>query len=496
MILSYQLDHKETRPRVAPSHPRKRGKARGRWSRGRSTILVRSGFSVLAALLDFTILLTAAVGTQFAYQLLVYRWAGVTPGNLQACLFTASAFVLANVARREYSFANYLQLRGHAWRCFSLFGMLSLLALAIGFLTRSTEEASRGAFLLSSCVSFLALFGERATLTHLVRASAARGGVTARRVVLVGFERDIESFLRRFKPWTCGMTVAASVVLREGANTLDEDLALAAASARMLRPDDVFVLVPWTRSDVIEACVSAFLRVPARLHLRPEDVLDRFANARIDKVGAISSLSLAGEPLDLVQLTAKRAMDIVVSATALLLLSPLLLLCAALIRLESKGPAFFFQRRYGFNRETFRIVKLRTMRTMEDGRNVKQATANDPRVTRVGRFLRRTNIDELPQLLNVLRGEMSLVGPRPHALAHDQLFERRIALYARRHNVKPGGITGWAQVNGLRGEIDSPEKLRQRVEHDLYYIDNWSIIFDIWILFLTVFSRKAYRNAV
>ena len=123
----------------------------------------------------------------------------------------------------------------------------------------------------------------------------------------------------------------------------------------------------------------------------------------------------------------------------------------------------------------------------------RQATAGDPRVTRVGRFIRRYNIDELPQLINVLRGEMSLVGPRPHALAHDQLFERTIALYARRHNVKPG-ITGWAQVNGLRGEIDSPEKIRQRVEHDLYYIDNWSLIFDMWIIFLTVFSRKAYRK--
>jgi lipopolysaccharide/colanic/teichoic acid biosynthesis glycosyltransferase len=133
------------------------------------------------------------------------------------------------------------------------------------------------------------------------------------------------------------------------------------------------------------------------------------------------------------------------------------------------------------------------MTTLEDGANLKQATQNDSRVTRLGRFMRRFNIDELPQLLNVLRGEMSLVGPRPHALAHDQLFAPFIGLYARRHNVKPG-ITGWAQVNGFRGAF-TDEKIRQRIAYDLYYIDNWSLLFDIQILWLTVTSKKAYSNA-
>ena len=263
----------------------------------------------------------------------------------------------------------------------------------------------------------------------------------------------------------------------------------------MLRPDDVFILVPWSQTDVIDSCVTTFLRVPAQIHLGPERVLDRFVDARIDKIGTISSLSLGGHPLNLVEIIVKRLFDIVVSVAALALLSPLLALVAALIRLDSNGPALFTQRRYGFNQEAFRIFKFRSMTTMEDGRDITQAKVKDPRITRIGRFIRRYNVDELPQLINVLRGEMSLVGPRPHALVHDQLFERKIALYARRHNVKPG-ITGWAQVNGLRGEIDSPEKIRQRVEHDLYYIDNWSPLFDVWIIFLTVFSKKAYRNAV
>jgi lipopolysaccharide/colanic/teichoic acid biosynthesis glycosyltransferase len=131
---------------------------------------------------------------------------------------------------------------------------------------------------------------------------------------------------------------------------------------------------------------------------------------------------------------------------------------------------------------------------MEDDAALKQVTAGDTRVTRMGRLLRRTSVDELPQLVNVIMGDMSLVGPRPHALAHDQQFERTIALYARRHNVRPG-ITGWAQVQGFRGETDTPEKIQGRIEHDLYYIDNWSFWFDLSILVRTAFSRKTFRNA-
>jgi exopolysaccharide biosynthesis polyprenyl glycosylphosphotransferase len=185
--------------------------------------------------------------------------------------------------------------------------------------------------------------------------------------------------------------------------------------------------------------------------------------------------------------------DIVLATFGLVILSPLLAVVALLIRLDSAGPVFFLQRRYGFNQEPFRIVKFRTMTAMEDNAKLISATRFDPRVTRVGGFLRRSSIDELPQLLNVLIGHMSLVGPRPHALAHDQRYDSRIAQYARRHNVKPG-ITGWAQVRGLRGEIATEEKMRARVEHDLYYIDNWSLWLDIKIIMLTAFSSKTHSD--
>ncbi|WP_370631369.1 undecaprenyl-phosphate glucose phosphotransferase [Methylosinus sp. Sm6] len=471
---------------------------RSGWSQampGHNTALVRASFSVMAALLDFAIVLWSAIGCESLYHSFAYSSTGLTLPNLRLCLFAAILFVLSNVMRHEYSIKNYLDFAGHGWRCFMLWTVAVLCTLAFGFLAKATEESSRAAFVLFYAIGMFAIYVERASLVLLVKRSAERGGVSARRVFLVGFEREIEAFTQRYHPWKSGMNVVAAVALRDEPDALGDDLALAQASARMLRPDDVFILAPWSRPDVIDNCVTAFLRVPASIHLGPERVLDRFVDAHVNKIGAIASLNLNGRPHDALEIVAKRATDVVLAALGLVVLSPLLLLVAMAIKLDSQGPVLFFQRRYGFNREPFRIAKFRSMTTMEDGRNVTQATAGDARITRVGRFIRRYNIDELPQLINVLRGDMSLVGPRPHALVHDQLYESEIALYARRHNVKPG-ITGWAQVNGLRGEIDSPEKIRARVEHDLYYIDHWSLPLDLWIIFMTVFSKKAYRNAL
>jgi lipopolysaccharide/colanic/teichoic acid biosynthesis glycosyltransferase len=162
--------------------------------------------------------------------------------------------------------------------------------------------------------------------------------------------------------------------------------------------------------------------------------------------------------------------------------------------LESRGNVFFWQKRHGYNNTTIEVVKFRTMYETDDDNCFVQAKPADGRVTHVGRLLRRTNIDELPQLFNVLIGNMSIVGPRPHATAHNEMFEGRILPFSRRHNIKPG-ITGWAQVNGHRGETDTLEKMQRRVEHDLYYIDNWSFLLDMKIILLTLFSKRAYINA-
>ena len=438
--------------------------------------------------------MASAFGAGVLYHMTAYGWLGPIEHFLELGLFVSLMFAIANTMRDEYALANYLQFAGHGRRTFVLWNIVFVCALAFGFVTKTTADFSRATIVVFYFAGLGCLVALRAGVVQLVRASASAGNISLRRVFLVGAEADVEGFAARYQPWESGMHVVAASILR-GRDTLEEDLALAAASARMLRPDDVFILAPWSEDRTIDACIDVFMRVPASIHLGPERVLDRFVDARISRVGAVSSLHIVRRPLSQGEVALKRAFDVIVSAAALALLSPVFALVALAIKLDSRGPVFFLQRRYGFNQEPFRIFKFRSMRSMDDGRQIKQAQVGDPRVTRVGRFLRRTNIDELPQLINVLSGEMSLVGPRPHALAHDQMYEQAIAFYARRHNVKPG-ITGWAQVNGLRGDTSTEDKMRARVEHDLWYIDNWSPVLDLRILWLTVFSRKAYRNAV
>jgi putative colanic acid biosysnthesis UDP-glucose lipid carrier transferase len=190
----------------------------------------------------------------------------------------------------------------------------------------------------------------------------------------------------------------------------------------------------------------------------------------------------------------KRAQDLLLGAFILAICAMPMLLIALTIRFTSPGPVLFRQRRHGEGGREFDVLKFRSMSTMENGDEVVQAQRGDLRITPVGAFLRRTSLDELPQLLNVLRGDMSLVGPRPHAIAHNALYRTKIREYMRRHKVKPG-ITGWAQVNGLRGETDTLEKMVARVEHDILYIRRWSLWFDLMILVLTVFGRKVRQNA-
>jgi Undecaprenyl-phosphate glucose phosphotransferase len=316
-----------------------------------------------------------------------------------------------------------------------------------------------------------------------------------RRVVAIGLE-DCLTTLRGGPGDHLGeaVEVVSRIALRDHRAYMADDLALAAAAVRMYRPDEVYLAIPWARADMIEACVDALIRTPAEIHLGAEGILERFGEAKVTWLGEMVGLQVTRPPLSRLQQWEKRAFDIVVATMALIALAPLFAAISLLVRRETPGPALFRQKRYGFNQEPFRIFKFRTMTTMDDGANVVQATRADPRVTRVGGVLRRYSIDELPQLINVLIGEMSIVGPRPHALAHDQRYVERLSRYARRHNVKPG-ITGWAQVWGHRGEITNDHDMHKRLEHDLYYVDNWSLWLDLKIILLTVVSPRARRNA-
>jgi exopolysaccharide biosynthesis polyprenyl glycosylphosphotransferase len=229
-------------------------------------------------------------------------------------------------------------------------------------------------------------------------------------------------------------------------------------------------------------------------HVAPSESADLLAAARVVELDHTVTLQVSQPPLSMLDRATKCVFDCVVASVVLLVLSPLMLLVAIAIKLDSRGPVLCRQKRRGYNNKTIQVFKFRTMRGFESGEKLVQATPGDRRVTRIGRVLRRTNIDELPQLINVLLGEMSIVGPRPHATAHNEMFEKRISVFSRRHVVKPG-ITGWAQVNGCRGEADTLEKMQRRVEYDLYYIDNWSLLFDLRIIVTTLLSESSYVNA-
>lgn len=462
-----------------------------RWPR--HPALARASLSLIAAGADAGAILAATIIAGTLYHAAFYEAAGMLE-NLGALGFTLVAlFILSGVLRRDYEVGHLLSFSGQYERIAFLWSASFACFAILAFVTKTGADVSRGTIILTYLAGFPTLAVSRAAMVSIVQSQARAGGAAERRIFLVGSEPDLIRFREQNRPGDTGMKIVSAAVVR-GEESLEDDLTLAAAAARVLRPDDVYILAPWSDTRLIENAVNAFLSVPASLHLGSGRVLDRFSKARIERAGPVVSLNLTRQPLGIVDVILKRAVDIVGASVALVLLSPAFAVFALLIKLDSPGPAFFTQRRYGFNQEPFRIVKFRSMSTMEDGRIVTQATVGDPRITRIGRFIRRYNIDELPQLFNVLRGDMSLVGPRPHAMAHDQKFEPEIALYARRHNVRPG-ITGWAQVNGYRGETATADQMRGRIEHDLYYIDHWSIGLDLRILFLTVFSRKAYRNA-
>lgn len=469
--------------------------------RKRGADTARLMIATLSALADVATIL----GAGFLSNLLYFHWSyGTAPQidiNLQMVFIVAVFVVAINGLRAEYTVENYLAFSHHPSRLALTWSIAFLGMLALMFLTKSTGELSRFIGLTFFGAGLVALTAQRYAMVKLVAQRSAMGASAMRHVVLFGREQDIEAFNRTNDDLQLGCRVIGISVLRESGDgeneaarlaRLDEDVSLAVSTVRLLKPDDVFLLVAWSDAELIERCVEGFVTVPAALHLRPELVMERFGDVRVGRVGRLLGINVGRKPIAFHDVMLKRTFDIVVALAALVLLSPLLVALAILIKLDSPGPVFFIQRRYGFNQEAFRVLKFRSM-IVNDG-TFQQATRDDPRITRLGAFLRRWNFDELPQLFNVVIGNMSLVGPRPHALAHDRAFEQRIARYAARHNVKPG-ITGWAQVNGFRGETRTQEEMMRRVEHDLYYIDNWSLRLDIRILFMTVFSPKAYRNA-
>jgi Undecaprenyl-phosphate glucose phosphotransferase len=474
----------------------------GRLLRGWA-VLSRGTFSSAIFLVDVAFIVAMACLTGVLYHLMAYGEIGEPVAFVQIGALAAGIFAISNLYRGEYRLPNFFSFKLHGRRTIQLWNVTLIGLLMIGFLTRLSEEFSRGWIVLFYFATLTGLIVLRFVLVRVTWLARAAGLFSAQRIFLIGTGADVNAFLRHYEPWTLGINivgcrfltpVAMTAPANERRGTLDSDLAEAVASVRGLEPDAIFLLLPWSATEIIDHCAATFLALPVEIHLGPEQILHKFEDVELSKLGPMASLQLTRLPLSRIEIVKKRLFDLTLAAAALIALTPLLVVVAILIAVDSPGPVFFVQRRYGFNQQPFRIIKFRTMAALDDGPVVPQATRNDPRLTRIGRWLRRWNIDEIPQLFNVLTGDMSLVGPRPHALSHDRDYERRISLYARRHNVKPG-ITGWAQIHGYRGEIDSEDKMRKRVEYDLFYIDNWSLWLDLKIIARTVLSPAGYRNA-
>ncbi|WDE12788.1 undecaprenyl-phosphate glucose phosphotransferase [Thalassomonas haliotis] len=258
--------------------------------------------------------------------------------------------------------------------------------------------------------------------------------------------------------------------------------------------DTLFIALPLKADQQITDILVKIGDTTVDIHFIPDFFIVNLMHARIIHVGDIDTLTVFESPYYGAKEWLKRTEDLLLGCLILLLIAVPMLFIALGIKLTSKGPVFFKQRRYGLNGEEIRVWKFRSMVVMENDHKVVQATKNDARVTPFGGFLRRTSLDELPQFFNVLKGDMSIVGPRPHAVAHNEEYRGQVPFYMFRHKVKPG-ITGWAQINGWRGETDTLDKMKKRVEFDLHYLKDWSIWFDIKIIFLTIVKGFVNKNA-
>lgn len=258
--------------------------------------------------------------------------------------------------------------------------------------------------------------------------------------------------------------------------------------------DIIYIALPMTSQPRVLDLLDSLKDTTVSIYFVPDIFVFDLIQARIDDVGGIPVVAVCETPFSGFNGFVKRASDIVLSLIILALISPLLIAVAVGVKLSSKGPILFKQRRYGLDAEEILVYKFRSMTVEENGDTVRQATKNDIRITPFGRFIRRTSLDELPQFINVLQGRMSIVGPRPHAVAHNEMYRKVIKGYMIRHKVKPG-ITGWAQVNGLRGETDTVDKMEARIEYDLDYLRSWSLGFDLKIIVRTILLVFKDRNA-
>ena len=368
------------------------------------------------------------------------------------------------------------------------------LLLAIGYVVKFTEEYSRRVILTWAVVTPALLIVVTLALHEVMRRLLCDPS-NSRRVVFAGYNESSQALAQQLmRSSEFCMSVAGffddrsedRLQLEKGSRLIGK-LSDLAAYVNANNVQVIFVALPLRHMQRVTHLLDDLRDTTASIYYVPDIFVFDLIQARSGAINGIPVIAMCETPFYGFRGIAKRLTDIAISAFVLLMAMPLLIGLAIAVRLDSAGPVIFRQRRYGLNGEEIIVYKFRTMNVLEDGAQVTQASKDDARTTRVGRILRRYSLDELPQLINVLQGRMSLVGPRPHAVAHNEMYRKLIKGYMVRHKVLPG-ITGWAQVNGLRGETRTLEQMEARVRYDLEYLRNWSIILDLRILARTALS--------
>ncbi len=435
----------------------------------------------------------------------VYQWStgNPTPNLLPHCavgLLASFIHILRVSGSGYYDFQFASKPRVEAVEIMVSWVTTGLLLAFFAFLLKIGVAYSRGAFVIFFFLAPVGLLGVRKISKLILKRAIAQGMIGRRDIVLIGdaFELSVlepGDLLAFF-----GAGDVNRFILGKEDDPLEResnDIRVVNSVANFVRERnarEILLAVPWSDSVRIDFIREHIKILPVSVRLLPDirvrSLTDYSSSARQN----IMSVEILGAPLSSVEQGVKRLIDVVLASVALVISVPIMLLTAIAIKLDGPGPVIFRQLRKGFNGQQFVMFKFRTMTVQENGLEVTQATRNDPRVTAIGKLLRASSIDELPQLINVLSGEMSLIGPRPHALAHDSQFEKTLSDYAFRHHVKPG-ITGWAQCNGARGATPKIEQIQERVKLDLWYINNWSLWLDFQILIKTFFEVLRKRNA-
>lgn len=456
-------------------------------------------WTVFVVALEMIVIALCAFGAFVAYNEFGY---GVIPeevGYVWSSVAVATVYAVLCIADNQYD------LLGPEWneharsRGAAAIGLAFVLLLTTGFVANYLDGYSRGTFLAQLLAALFGQMTVRMILWQVIDQIRWRGQWRRESMAVL-----VMPGARRIGDVRERLSVRHDQIVRcynlpggrsLGPASFDAQLTKIRRECRTLHIDAVMILFGADNMAVVTRVVAALSELPVRIQLLPIEMMEFMRHSRIGNCGKLRVLELLWGPSSLRDRLLKRGFDIMAACALLAMLWPVFLIVAVLIKLDTSGPVFFRQTRHGYNNDPIDVLKFRSMTTFDDTRDeFRQAVRNDPRVTRVGRFIRRTNIDELPQLINVLKGEMSMVGPRPHAVTHNDMFADQILRMFRRHNVKPG-ITGWAQVNGLRGETDTFEKMQKRIEHDLYYVDNWSFFFDLKIMIMTVVLKRAYTNA-